>query len=108
MSGMVMELSKMTGILPGGEREDADDQTDKPFSLQRDFPLHFLAKMGDGEGIVNYFKLSRADACRQLQRFDFLGRTVLHYAASTGKKKMSKFMGEWQCNAYILCLMVGL
>jgi len=60
------------------------DHTDKPFKLQRDFPLHYLSKIGDPDALQNYFNQNKLETSRQLQRFDFLGRTVLHYAASTG------------------------
>jgi len=55
------------------------------FFLKENFPLHYHAKTGNFEELQSFLAINPADGIKQLNRFDFKGRTVLHYASLAGR-----------------------
>ncbi|CAL8108090.1 unnamed protein product [Orchesella dallaii] len=49
--------------------------------LKETFPLHYLAKTGKFDELQEFFAANPEEGVKQLNRFDFMGRTVLHFAS---------------------------
>ncbi|CAL8132216.1 unnamed protein product [Orchesella dallaii] len=56
-------------------------QSNGKFVLQEKFPLHYFAKTGNFEELQSYLASNPTEAFEQLNKWDFKGRSVLHYAS---------------------------
>ena len=68
----------MSQIIIGKRVEESN------ISFELDFPLHYLSRIGDHFRVQN-FLMSKRD---ELFRKDFLGRSPLHYAVTTGNSSL--------------------